>query len=683
MKTGCLAGKAPRDRAGVGLFVDERGYTSVAVAVALLVSVSLVFCVAASEWTMARSADVQSVADASALAGSNTVAGFCTIAQVLDACVLSLSLAGMSAMGAGLVLAAIPGAQEASGKVMDTGKQILDSRNTFARSSLEGLREVERLLPGICVANSYRCAQQNNKDDLNYFGVALPFPLESQSDYSSLSSEVKGDDLEESAERLRDATRRAEEAKKRADDARRRAWTADCVDNPRCMRSRARDLAGLLGSDNPMIDDPMDWTFGDAINRSRSYYEQRLAREVPMGSDIESITDSLAREAFYEYALDEVYGAWYQEHSDGSVDLNVPHLARNSNEMRGTWLYTNAVWPCTEEEEGVTLHSTLSCPGASGPNVGYDCVAAIEDGSVRRCDVCRMDVGDLGAVASISTSATNGYEHYWQIVVEEAQNYQTARNEQAEAERRAKEVAEQSSDAFDKALEQLSVPRPKICPPGAWGCVAVVSRAEGPTVPSELTDAFLSDVDLPAGIAVSASALAPDDASNGGDILSHLLDGIVGSNHGLAGSFVGGITGLWGRMLTSYGCAYDGLSGTVDKYLGAIDGLFGGSVGMWLKRKIVGIMGTLGLEPADMRMRKPVLTNTQDVLAKAGFDPEGKVRQLVQSLPASGSPYQMARALGAWVWDEHKGRVLTLANLMIPGTGVLVPMTLDVSALGG
>ena len=232
MKTGCLCGRPPRERVGVGLFVDERGYTSVAVAVALLVSVSLVFCVAASEWTMARSADVQSVADASALAGSNTVAGFCTIAQVLDACVLSLGLAGMSAMGAGLVLAAIPGAQEASAKVMETGREILDSRNAFAKSALEGLREVERLLPGICAANSYRCAQKNDAGGLDYSGVAIPFPLESQSDYTSLSSEVKGDELEESAGRLRDATKRAEEAKQRADDARRRAWMADCVDNP-------------------------------------------------------------------------------------------------------------------------------------------------------------------------------------------------------------------------------------------------------------------------------------------------------------------------------------------------------------------------------------------------------------------------------------------------------------------
>ncbi len=682
MRAGCRVGKALRSRCGIGLFVDERGYTTVAVATALLVSVALVFCVAAAQWTLSRSADVQSVADAGALAGSNAVAGFCTVAQVVDACVLSMGLAGMASMGAGLVLAAIPGAQEASGKALDAGEKILDSRNSFARSSLEGLRVVEEALPGLVAMNSYRCVRANAQGSLGYTGIAVPFPLESQSDYSSLAQDVSGEGLSDSAGDLQDATKEAEEAKRRADESRRRAWIADCVDEPRCMRSRAQDLAGLVGASNPMVESPEQWTFGDAINRSRAYYAQRLAQEVPEAQDIESVTDSLAREAFYEYALDEVQAAWYREDSDGAVDLHVPHLARNSNEVRETWLYTDARWPCTEEEGGPTLHSSLSCPGALGPSIGSDCVAAVDAGSVLRCGECGMDVADLGAVASISTSANNGYEHYWQIVVEEAQTYERARNDQADAERRAKDVAERGADAFDRALEQLRVPRPRICPAGAWGCVCVATRASG-SVPSELTDAFMESAELPAGVAVSASALAPDNNADGGDALSHLLDSLTGGNHGLVGSLMGGITGLWGRLLTSYGTAYENLGGMTDDFLGRLDGLFGSTLGSWLKRKVSGIMGTLGLEPADTRMRKPVLAGTADVLGRAGIEPTGKVRQLVQSLPAGGSPLQLARALGIWVWDQSLGRRVTLATLTIPGTSVQVPLALDLPTLAG
>ena len=86
----------------VSLFVeDDGGYTTVAMAVALLVSLTLVFSAASAEWAMARSAEVQEVADAAALAGSNCVAAFSTVYQVLDACVLSLGLSGVMVMGAG------------------------------------------------------------------------------------------------------------------------------------------------------------------------------------------------------------------------------------------------------------------------------------------------------------------------------------------------------------------------------------------------------------------------------------------------------------------------------------------------------------------------------------------------------------------------------------------------------
>ena len=94
-------------------------------------------------------------------------------------------------------------------------------------------------------------------------------------------------------------------------------------------------------------------------------------------------------------------------------------------------------------------------------------------------------------------------------------------------------------------------------------------------------------------------------------------------------------------------------------------------------------MGALGLEPADLRLRKPVLTNTAHVLAKAGIDPDAKIRSLVQALPSGGSGLQIARALGLWIWDQREGTRITVAELPLPGTGGSIPLTLDLSALGG
>ena len=359
-----------RIKTGIGMFADEEGYTTVAVATALLVSLSLVFCVASVQWTLSKSADIQGVADASALAGSNAVSSFYTIAQVTDACVLSMGLAGFVVMGSGLVAAAIPGAQNLSDELLDKGSKLLDARNKFARSAARGLQTLEKTLPGIVAAKSWSCAKANSAGGTDYVGVALPLPTDSLSDYSALSEEVEASDVPDAARRLQDATRESEDAKRRADESRVRAWTADCVDAPRCMMSRAQDLAGLAAVQNPYAPSAESWSFGMAIQRSRAYYGARLEKEAPLSGDIEEITNSACREAFYRYAFDEVNAAWYMEGEDGSVDLYVPHLARNANEMRATWLYDEVRWPCTDENGQVVLHSDLTCPGATGALVG-------------------------------------------------------------------------------------------------------------------------------------------------------------------------------------------------------------------------------------------------------------------------------------------------------------------------
>ena len=93
-------------------------------------------------------------------------------------------------------------------------------------------------------------------------------------------------------------------------------------------------------------------------------------------------------------------------------------------------------------------------------------------------------------------------------------------------------------------------------------------------------------------------------------------------------------------------------------------------------------MRDVGFEPVDMRLRKPVLTNTQDVLDQSGFEQLSTVRTLVRALPASGtSAEDFARSLGYWLSDETGGE-LTVAELTIPGTDVSIPLTIDLEALG-
>lgn len=685
MRAGCGYGDDTDGAgAGIGLFLDdEGGYTSVAVAVALLVSLALVFSAATAAWTLGRSADVQRVADATAMAGENSVAAFCTIAQVLDACVLSMGLMGTLVSGAGLVVACIPGARSLGAKVVDCGKKVLDARKSFARSCMQGLEKLEKTLPYLVVVNSAACVSANATSDISYVGVAIPYPQESMSDYSSLEDDLDAEKMAETAEELREATERAEAAKKLAEAARERGWRADCVDDPSCLRSRASSLAGLAGGLNPDYSAASLWNFGVPITRSRHYYSSRYSQESPRGGGIEELTDSRVRERFYWYALERMHGAYFREHADHTVDLDLPSLPHNTTEVRSTSLYTEVTWPCTAEDESVVLHSDLGCPGATGPYVGDGSLAQLEAGQLGLCAHCGMSVGDMGKVASISTSATNGYEHYWRIEVEASEEYRQARQEQAEAEREMKELGEEGSSLFEKAIKQLSVSRPRLCPPGAWGCVAVVGRSAIMSTPAELTNAFLAGSDLPAGVAISAAALAPDEDTDGNDVLSRIFDGITSRGGFSVGGLLGSVTSIWGRLLVSYGSAYETVSGAAEDFLGKIDGVFGGTMGSWLSGRLQDIVDRVGFAPSDMRLRKPVLVSTEDVLDRAGEDQLARARSLIQSLPDHGSPKEIAGAMGVWVYDQIKDERFTIAELTIPGTEITIPLTIDLKTLMG
>ena len=685
MRTGSASGEARSRSLGpsVAAFVDdEGGYTTVAVAVALLVSLSLVFGAAAAQWAGSRSAEVQEVADAAALSGQNAVAAYSTVAQVMDACVLSMGLTGFVTAGAGLVLCCVPGLASAGTQMVETGAKVLETRRSFSAQASDGLKRLESALPTVVVANSASCVVANAQRGISYVGCAVPLPLESASDFSALTDDASADDLKDLAEKIAEQSDKAGEAKKSADEALRRGWEADCGMEPRCLWERASTLAGLGDGDNPYYASVESWSFGVPLLRARSYYAARLAAAEVAGNTAEEMTDAACRKAYFGYAVARVRAGSYAEHADGTVSIDLPTLAHNAQETRETSLFTDAVWPTTVDENGIrTLHSWSGCPGATGAAAAGASLSQMEGGGVSRCETCKMDVGQMGRVAAASTPIDNGFEHYWKKIVEAAREYQSARAELAAAERATKELAGQGKDAFAEAARKLSVSRPSLCPPGAWGCVAVVSRGEGAAVPSELTAAFLAEGRLPAGAAVSAAVLAPDSTGNGNDVISTFFDDLVASGSVLGG-VADGVCGLWGRLLVGYGSAYDSAGKTASDFLGGLDGVLGDSTGSWLAEKLGDAVGVLGIEPADLRARKPVLTNTANVLEKAGYDHVSKVRELVSRLPDSGGVFDYARSLGIWASEEYGG-VITLAELKIPGTQTSIPLTIDLSKLGG
>lgn len=137
--------KHKKIKLGLSMFIDDKGgITSIAFASALLVCLALVFALVSVAWVSSRAYKTQSIADAASMAGENVVAKYTTIAQVIDASILSLGLSGLLCVGAGLVASCVPGLASAGSKLCDAGFKTLEARKKFATSACEGLEEIEK-----------------------------------------------------------------------------------------------------------------------------------------------------------------------------------------------------------------------------------------------------------------------------------------------------------------------------------------------------------------------------------------------------------------------------------------------------------------------------------------------------------------------------------------------------------
>lgn len=163
-------------RAGIDLFIEDGAYTTLSSAVVILVVLTLLFSSAAAIWSMSRAGDTQAAADSGALAGANVVSSYHTAATVVDASILSLGLAGFATIGTGLVAILIPGAELAAGDMVDTGIEIIKTRNKFAKSASKGLQKIETALPYLVAARATQSVSAQDTEGATYTGTRLPCP---------------------------------------------------------------------------------------------------------------------------------------------------------------------------------------------------------------------------------------------------------------------------------------------------------------------------------------------------------------------------------------------------------------------------------------------------------------------------------------------------------------------------
>lgn len=113
-------------KSGRGAFWDDDGgFSTLGMAVALLVTLSLVFSAAQVYRVSSASADIQDVADACVLAAEGEVAEFMIAVRVCDAVVLSLSLTSAAMFGLGVVALCAPPAAELGIELVNLGTKVL------------------------------------------------------------------------------------------------------------------------------------------------------------------------------------------------------------------------------------------------------------------------------------------------------------------------------------------------------------------------------------------------------------------------------------------------------------------------------------------------------------------------------------------------------------------------------
>ncbi len=678
-------------RAGVDLFIEDSAYTTLSSAVVILVVLTLLFSSTAAIWSMSRAGDTQVAADSGALAGANVVSSYHTAATVVDASILSLGLAGFATIGTGLVAILIPGAEPVAGNMVDTGIEIIKTRNKFAKSASEGLQKIETALPYLIAARATQAVSAQDTDSVTYTGTALAVPRTSESDFAALKgSEISTDAIKDTSD---DLERAAEELRKASEDtakAKERAWLADCggsdessIGKYSCMWERAKKLAELSDSQNRHEKSSITWEPQIALDRAKIYYRQRLANEKPQGSSVEMKAQSAARKAFYAYAIEEVDRAYIKD--DGErFSAYIPLLPRVPNEVRPTELYTDAAWPVSNNDGRTYLHYGAECPVyQKGTPSGLASVADYDGRDT--CEACGFGVVALGSALMPPSSIRNGFEYHFNEFKEALEDYVECRNKELELERQTEDEADRAGNAFDQAIKALSGERPRIAPPGRNGVVAFAVSGDI-TSPDQLNSSFNTAVRLGDRGAISAAVLAPDEATAQNNVLSRFFSTLKERSGGVAG-VLDGVMDVWGRLLVGYGDIQGSADELMDEMIKDLGGDSGalGSIASWLGDTVSASVAALGLEPCDLRLRKPVLTDSANVIKSPGSDIAGlsQAQDKLRSIPLGVTdPKALCEALEYQVERTISGTVFTLAEIPLPGGGS-IPLTVDVATLVG
>lgn len=666
---------------------DERGFTTAGMAVALMLTLALLFSTAQVYRVSSAAAEVQEVADVAALAAESQVADFLWVVHKADATVLSMTLLAITLFGVGVVALCLPVADTVGTKLLDYARQVMKARNEFAERAAEGLDKLQRALPFLAAAKAAAVAQANagtGAADASYAAMALLMPGEGEPIEVPSADGLEGlaEQVEGQADAIRELSAQAEEAAKKANEAKERGWRSDCGADPAyCQYERAASLAGLSDGDNPMFRSVDAWSFGVALKRAQAYYAARLAQEAPANGSVQEQARSALRKRFYAYAKQQVDKGYVHE-DEGSFDAYFPTLFRNTDQLRSTPLYTEAAYPVTGNGSDMTMHAWGGCPRAGGA-ARLGSLAELDGGGFATCSACEFTVSSMGNVAAASTSISNGFEHHYRAVAEAAADYQKARAELDPLTQAVKKRVSPILEACQELLGSLGSMRIKAQPPGRHGAVALLANTRPMAASEGFESSFVQGgTTLGVRAAVSGATLLADERRRGADVMAAWAEGTAqqGGGPGVAARVV---FGVWNAMLYAYGDGQRALLRAVQDGLDSLPLIGECGLGTWAAGALSDAAEAVGLEPAEIDVLKPVTVNTAHI-AGAGSDAisvrYASLQQRARSV--SGSSTDLFSSVvdvaerGAYDALDAAEEGIVVAELEFPVGGIKVPIRL-------
>jgi hypothetical protein len=636
----------------IGRHIDkDGGFTSVGVVIALMLALALIFTSVQVHWMNSTSADIQFVADAGALAAENVVAEYMTIARLADAIILSLSLFGLAVTGIAIIISCIPYVQAAGKAMLEFGQSVFRARDSFANASANALDTLQKALPFLCAVNAASVISQNRisaSGKERYIGLAVPLPLAGEEiKIENEHLEQLSEEIEQDNERTAAESEKAKEARDRMQASKLKGYNADCGDYPGgCQYERVKSLdkqSAKTGS-NPYFSSVEQWQFDYAYARAKAYYAARLAAEKPKGSKLEEQVRSFARKRYFSFAVDQMGKGHAVTAPDGTLSAYFPLLPRNNDETRKTSLYTEKVYP-VDAEGGI--HGCDSCPSLTALGMKTSGSAQqSEQGVYSSCKECKFSINTIGSVGSATASIDTGFEYYYRIVAQAADEYKNAAEDYKGAASKAKESAEASLGKYSEALMSLKTGRLNPSPPGKTGCIAIAIDFSAHPVPSQISSSLIASVgQLQPRLAISAAALADDEADAGNSLIASFLDKVSEDVRGndMADAAFGvfkGVLCVWGDALLSYGDGIEAMIGGLRGFIDSIPIVSQTPLASWAENAVRELLESMGLEAATLATPKPVLVNSYHVAVKAdalGASAIVAAKRTYASLPGSGS----------------------------------------------